>query len=406
MPMIPLDELCKGEIYLIVNKVNGKKYVGKADKYVGKDNFKWGTEGRWKSHIREALSNVKDHCRLLNAAIRKYKPDAFEVAKIFECHMKELGDFEKYYIKEHGSLVPYGYNLTEGGNDFKDSNETRERKSEARKKVVPTDTHKQNNTLGQLGNRREGRIRKNEEDKHLPKYINAQRRDGKVIGYSLCKYPIGVLSKEYVSQSFKNASDPQAALNQALARLQELKDTYEEKVQQEIKARRDQEYTEKAKAKAEILNPPKKEFITPIIVETKVAGYKVSGLKDSKGHILPDKIFNECQQNRWNLQRAEKYVHQIKTFVEKGKHFDDWTKIDTVYKCDKQGIEYEHLPKYINITKYKGEKNGYVVNGYPLPDGRKKSCKKFTNSKFTMEERYQHALAYLEELKQKHPLTT
>ena len=70
------------EIYLIKNKTNNKCYVGQAFKLVGKINRKWGTKGRWKSHIREALGNSKDHCVLLNNAIRKYGVDNFNVLKI------------------------------------------------------------------------------------------------------------------------------------------------------------------------------------------------------------------------------------------------------------------------------------------------------------------------------------
>jgi hypothetical protein len=403
--MVTPIELNKCEIYLIQNKVNGKIYVGKANKYVSKDNLSWGTTGRWKSHVREALNNTTDHCRLLNAAIRKYKPDSFDVTKICDCTKEEVERLEQLHIKEYGSLVPAGYNLNEGGSSGKDSDYTRNLKSESRKTVVPTEAHLRNISLGQLGNRRNCKQRKHQEDGALPKYVNATRRGDVIIGYSIQKFPIGTVNKDYISEHFTNSKHPNKALEQALERLQELENLYGEKVQQEIKARRDQEYTEKAKAKAEKLNPPKHDYIFTIIHETKIAGYKVCGLKDTNGQIIPYKIFNNCQQNRWNLQRAEKYVQQIKTFVEKGIKIDDWATIDTVYKCDKQGIEDEHLPKYINITKYKGEKCGYVVNGYPLPNG-KKSCNKFTKSKFTMEERYQQAIAYLEEIKQKHPLTT
>lgn len=403
--MILLDELNMCEIYLVTNTTNGKKYVGKADKYVSKNNNKWGTSGRWKLHVREAFNiDIKDHCALLNAAIRKYKPDSFEVGKICDCSKEDVHEMERKYIKEHNSLVPNGYNLNQGGIDGMDSAITKAKKTESRK-VVPTEKAKRNNSLGQIGNRREKKDRKNPDDNCLPKYVHAIRKGDQIKGYFIKCYPIGIQTKMYINKSFMDVKNPQAALEKTLQYLQELKETYEEKVQQEIKARRDQEYAKKTQAKAELLNPPKQEYIYPIIYETKIAGYKVSGLKDTNGHIIPEKEFNDCQQNRWNLQRAEKYVQQIKMFVEKGMKLDDWSKIDTVYKCDKQGIEDEHLPKYINITKYNGEKCGYVVNGYPLPDG-KKSCKKFTKSKFIMEERYKQALAYLEELKQKHPLTT
>lgn len=37
-----MEDLDKGEIYLIKNTINNKKYVGKAAKYVSQNNNKWG----------------------------------------------------------------------------------------------------------------------------------------------------------------------------------------------------------------------------------------------------------------------------------------------------------------------------------------------------------------------------
>ena len=126
-------------------------------------------------------------------------------------------------------------------------------------------------------------------------------------------------------------------------------------------------------------------------------------MKDNDGKEIPDKLFVDCQQNTWNLSRAKKYLKQVQSILKNKIQIQNWNEVDTIYKIDKQGVDEEHLPKYINITFYKGVKCGYVVNGYPLPNN-KKSCKKFTNSKFTMEERYNMAIKYLEELKVTHPL--
>ena len=76
------DDLNNAQIYLIKNKINGKCYVGQAVCFTGSNNNRWGTLGRWKSHVREALKNDDDHCVLLNNAIRKYGVDNFE---IFTC---------------------------------------------------------------------------------------------------------------------------------------------------------------------------------------------------------------------------------------------------------------------------------------------------------------------------------
>ena len=86
--------LNRGEIYLIKNKENNKCYIGQASKYVSKNNNKWGTKGRWKSHLREALSGKKDHCTLLNQAIRKYSEKNFEVKKLISCDLKDIDKLE------------------------------------------------------------------------------------------------------------------------------------------------------------------------------------------------------------------------------------------------------------------------------------------------------------------------
>ena len=40
-------------------------------KFMGRDDDKWGYIKRWKTHVYEALYGKKDHCTLLNNAIRK-----------------------------------------------------------------------------------------------------------------------------------------------------------------------------------------------------------------------------------------------------------------------------------------------------------------------------------------------
>ena len=88
----------EGEIYKLTNKTNAKSYIGQCFKYVSDNNNSWGTNGRWKSHIREALTATKDHCLLLNQAIRKYGVDNFDVTTICDCDEDDIDDKEIYYI--------------------------------------------------------------------------------------------------------------------------------------------------------------------------------------------------------------------------------------------------------------------------------------------------------------------
>lgn len=122
-----MTDLEKGEIYLARNKVNGKCYIGQAHKYVSSELKRWGMNGRWQSHIREALSHKNDHCLLLNQAIRKYGINSFELILLCECDIDDMNMNEIQYIQEYKSLVPYGYNLKSGGSKGKDSEERKEK---------------------------------------------------------------------------------------------------------------------------------------------------------------------------------------------------------------------------------------------------------------------------------------
>ena len=143
------------EIYLIKNKQNNKCYIGQAQKFIGRENKKWGTIGRWKSHLREALKTKNDHCILLNQAIRKYGIQNFEVSKICDCNQTNIDNLEIHYIKQFNSLVPTGYNLKTGGANGKDSLETREKKRLMRLGKTHSESTKNNISKGQLGNRRD-----------------------------------------------------------------------------------------------------------------------------------------------------------------------------------------------------------------------------------------------------------
>ena len=87
-------------IYVITCTVNAKQYVGIAA----------NLERRWKRH-RKANEG-----QLIHKAIKKYGIDAFvftHVADAFDAESAKM--IERMLIKEHNSKVPYGYNLTDGG---------------------------------------------------------------------------------------------------------------------------------------------------------------------------------------------------------------------------------------------------------------------------------------------------
>lgn len=102
------------ELYCHTNTVNGKKYVGITMRGAEK---RWGANGsRYKGQA-------------LGYAIEKYGWDAFEHEVLLTGLTKEQAEEEeRRLIKELGTMVPNGYNLTTGGELGKDvSDETREK---------------------------------------------------------------------------------------------------------------------------------------------------------------------------------------------------------------------------------------------------------------------------------------
>ena len=70
---------------------------------MGTNKQKWGTEGRWLSHVREAINNKTDNCRLLNQAIRI--TDFFlEKGEIVSTKSKKKSDNKKWFAKK-GDII-------------------------------------------------------------------------------------------------------------------------------------------------------------------------------------------------------------------------------------------------------------------------------------------------------------
>ena len=112
-PKVPYENYIIGSIYLFVNKLNNKKYVGQTyNKYTD----------RWTSH-KNATDTFYFHL-----ALQKYGWDNFDKYVIeqsnfclntpeeIESLKKWLNSRETYYIKQFNSNnKKFGYNLTEGG---------------------------------------------------------------------------------------------------------------------------------------------------------------------------------------------------------------------------------------------------------------------------------------------------
>lgn len=108
----------KGEIYQIRNTIDGKLYIGQTVTHrKNKGKYRpFATMGRFKDHVSEAICNTKaKQCWYLNAAIRKYGADVFEVKKLGTCERDVLDTREMFHIHDKDSMYPKGYNLTRGG---------------------------------------------------------------------------------------------------------------------------------------------------------------------------------------------------------------------------------------------------------------------------------------------------
>ena len=93
------------QIYQILNKKTGKSYVGKSKNYIK----------RFKTHLKCAGKKVN---RRLYDSINHHGKENFELILL-----EELGDVSRtlantreiYWIEKLNTLIPYGYNMTKGG---------------------------------------------------------------------------------------------------------------------------------------------------------------------------------------------------------------------------------------------------------------------------------------------------
>jgi len=118
-----------GQIYLVTNKANGKRYVGQTTGTVPR---------RWRAHVRDSEKGLDSHfCR----AIRKYTPEGFTVEAVADAPDQDtLNAFEYFYVKYLDTIEPNkGYNKREGGGQTaKHGKELSLRMSNARKGRIIT----------------------------------------------------------------------------------------------------------------------------------------------------------------------------------------------------------------------------------------------------------------------------
>ena len=104
-----------GYIYLIINKINNKKYVGQT--------LRSDINTRWKYH---RLQNKKYIGDVLYNAYKKYGIENFEYKIVCICFDEDTNKYEKEYIEKFNTLYPNGYNLLQGGDNKKHSEYTKQ----------------------------------------------------------------------------------------------------------------------------------------------------------------------------------------------------------------------------------------------------------------------------------------
>ena len=103
-----------GYVYLVTNKVNGKKYIGYTKVSTKRTTAEACVVYRWGSHRGSAKHGS---AYPIHRALRKYGSNNFTVVHIESVSgtHADLCAAERRQIAAHNSMVPNGYNLTPGG---------------------------------------------------------------------------------------------------------------------------------------------------------------------------------------------------------------------------------------------------------------------------------------------------
>lgn len=371
-----------GEIYCIMNKINGKRYVGQVHKHVKAVHEKKGMRGRWQEHQYDAFTRLREGS--LYDDIRNMGVDAFEVFKIVDCTEEDMDTLEDQYIHTFDTLSPKGYNLRHGGSKGKFLDEAKKRMSDM-----------------QFGNRRDKKVRVHEEDENLPKYIISKRENGVLVGYMVTGFPIGVNTRDYiVNKSFYNKLNPSNALTIAIAYLDNLKREYAhvlEAIQEkrnETHAHRDDYVPSDIPALLPKLSLPDFTYEMP-------NGYYVEELMDFKQIAIPRRDFDSESTLIGNLQSSQKFIEQVGILNANNVIVEDWSMVDLNTRRTKEQADGFYLPRYLTVRKYKGALAGFYIQGLKLKDAKGeiyKYSKHINNKHTTIEEKYKLAIQHLQDM--------
>jgi hypothetical protein len=146
-----------GVIYMITNKVNKMKYIGKAfsyEKHGKRPPSYYSAEGRLRRHKSNATRGDVD-IPLLYEDMRKHGTDNFTVETLEVCLKKNLKARETHYTKLHKTCEKeIGYNYHVGDNKPKDKEHVKQ--------------YEENKVLTNKVRAIDGKLRQSEDVKDLP----------------------------------------------------------------------------------------------------------------------------------------------------------------------------------------------------------------------------------------------
>lgn len=127
----------KSEIYMVINNITGKRYIGQVQCFYKRPNGRYdkmGCERRWLGHVTYAKSNVKGRgARYLMNSIQKYGKHNHSIKPIFICPTYQANYWEIKFIRQYKTQVPNGMNIMKGGKASPLAEETKRKLSEAKK---------------------------------------------------------------------------------------------------------------------------------------------------------------------------------------------------------------------------------------------------------------------------------
>lgn len=166
------------QVYVVVNKLNGKMYVGSTEREL---------KIRWQKHLVKV--NEGSLCTL-HKAIRKYGRDNFDIRMIEEYPTREAmltGEVE--YIAHFDTFKSeWGYNDTPGGDGGntnggkKFSEEWKSKISKARKGMVFSKEHKENLSKSHMGHKAPNRKLTSEQAEEIRTEYNKGNYTQKQLG--------------------------------------------------------------------------------------------------------------------------------------------------------------------------------------------------------------------------------